>query len=141
MEFYYNEMNPLVKENEPVVNIAHESKPTMYKISSSSHKILNEMDLNIEKYSRRSLTKLDSIDRSKRVCEEPKHRHNECSFQRYVNIALKTQIERGNQNKMAASNLSLMQFSNAYSNETPTEQNILGRSLNNEGKRFIEAEI
>ncbi|GFW26876.1 uncharacterized protein TNCV_1377191 [Trichonephila clavipes] len=122
MKCSYNEMNP-------------QCKPLTYRISPV-HKILCEMDLNLGKYSIRNQTNLYSVDRSKTVCEEPKHGHNGCSFQKYVNIALKTQIERVNENKMAASNLSLLQFSNVYSNETTTEQNIFGGSLNNKNNEI-----
>ncbi|GFY46418.1 uncharacterized protein TNIN_380411 [Trichonephila inaurata madagascariensis] len=117
MKYCYNEMIPQVK-------------PTMYRISSPSHKILYEMDLNIGEYSKRNQRTLDSVDRSKRVCEDPKYRNNERFFQRDVNVTLKTQIERGTQNKMVKSNPFPMKSSNVYSKKTPAEQNLPVLSLN-----------
>ncbi|GFR04043.1 uncharacterized protein TNCT_330371 [Trichonephila clavata] len=124
------QMNPQIKANEQAIEIVHESKSTMYRIPHPSHRILSEMDLNLGKYSKRNRRTVDFVNRSKGVCEEPKYRHNVCSFQRNVNITLKTQNEIDTQSKIAASNSSLMKCSSVYSKETPIEQNIPGRSLN-----------
>ncbi|GFW26873.1 hypothetical protein TNCV_1377161 [Trichonephila clavipes] len=85
--------------------------------------------------SKRNGRALDSVKRPKIVSEDPKLRNNKRLFQRDVNIALKTQIERDNQNKMSASNSFLMKYFNVYS-KTPSEQNILGRSLNNKNNEI-----
>ncbi|GFQ66341.1 uncharacterized protein TNCT_378641 [Trichonephila clavata] len=83
MSAKYNQMNPQVKANEQAVGIVHEIKSTMYGIPTPSHRILNEMDLKFE-YSKRNPKTMDFADRSKRVCEEPKHRHNETPIEQNI---------------------------------------------------------
>ncbi|GFW26887.1 zinc finger protein [Trichonephila clavipes] len=114
-KYYYSEMNPQVK-------------PMMYKISSPSHE-LYENDLILEACSKRNRSTLNSVDQSKTVWDEPKYRNNECYFQRDMNITLKTQMERGTQNKMLKSVPLPMKCSNVYLKKTPTEQYLSGLSL------------
>ncbi|GFY46412.1 uncharacterized protein TNIN_380351 [Trichonephila inaurata madagascariensis] len=124
----YNEMNPQVK-------------PMMYRISSPSQRILYKIPLNRRECTNRNRRTLDFLDRSKIVCEDMKNRNNNRSFQRDVNIALKTQIERDTQNKITEYNPFPMKCSNVYSKKTPTEPNLPGLSLSskvneNEGNHY-----
>ncbi|GFY75549.1 zinc finger protein [Trichonephila inaurata madagascariensis] len=100
MEYYNIRTVQNCEANDPVVKIGHGYKQE-YKSSSQSRMSLENINLNLEKYSEMYRRNLHSLARSNVLYEEQEHEYNECTSQRNAIAILEKECIRNAPVKMS----------------------------------------
>ncbi|GFS52366.1 zinc finger protein 235 [Trichonephila clavipes] len=107
MEFAIRGMNAESSAHQGAVRGAHYNNLMVKRVSSAQHKRINEINFNLQKYSKKNPTYLDSVRSLTVTYKDSNPIHKTCLDQKEVNISSLTENEIEEKNKTFASDSSL----------------------------------